>query len=192
MPNHPNLTETEWDEITKRLILYAHHRVFRLWWRGLCPDPAEIAAVAICKVIDGTRNWNRSDQPDFEAFLKGIVDSEISHQVTASDNRRRSSDQVSDTVAFDSRPSPHGAPDRRMRDADNVAEAEQFRTLVLQEIGDDELVVRLFECLSADITAPSEIAILLERDVKEVNNAQKRLRRKVDSALRKQKGRLHV
>ena len=79
-----------------------------------------------------------------------------------------------------------------MIDADNVAEAQQFRKLVLREIGDDELVVRLFECISAEITAPSEIAILLERDVKEINNAQKRLRRKVESALRKQKGRLHV
>ena len=45
----------------------------------------------------------------------------------------------------------------------------------------------MFECLEADITKPSDIAGYLGLSVGEVNNAQKRIRRKVEGAVKPQK-----
>lgn len=192
MSDYPKLTDSEWEGILKRLSLYAQQRSFGLWWRGVRPDPADIAATAICKVVEGTRTWDGGHQPDFVAFLMSVVDSEISPSVMGCDNRKRSGETADDIADSPSRTSRQAAPDRRLVDSDNANEAEQFRSLVLREIGNDELVVSIFDCVNAGTTKPSEIAVLLDREVKDINNAQKRLRRKFETALRKQKGRLHV
>jgi hypothetical protein len=62
---------------------------------------------------------------------------------------------------------------------------EGFRAAVIAVIKDDPLAVSIFECLEADITKPSEMAELLDKEVTEINNAQKRLRNKVDKVRRK-------
>ena len=65
--------------------------------------------------------------------------------------------------------------------------AEKFRAPIVEALKEDELAYQVFECLEAEITKPSEIADYLGLPVAEVNNAQKRIRRKVEGAMNPQK-----
>jgi hypothetical protein len=51
----------------------------------------------------------------------------------------------------------------------------------------DTLVEGVFSCLEAEVTSPQEMAVLLDATVKDINNAQKRLRRKVEQVMKAQR-----
>ena len=66
----------------------------------------------------------------------------------------------------------------------NQDQLEKFRASVAQEIAGDKLVEGIFSCLEAEITKPHEMAEVLDVKVKDINNGQKRLRRKVGGLLK--------
>jgi hypothetical protein len=57
---------------------------------------------------------------------------------------------------------------------------QHFHRLALKELEGEPLLVQIFECLENDITDPSDIAVMLSTSVDDINNAKKRLRRKLD------------
>lgn len=57
---------------------------------------------------------------------------------------------------------------------------ERFHTAAMAELKGDKFLIDLFECLEADITAPSEITQILGVEVDEVNNGKKRPRRRLE------------
>ena len=57
---------------------------------------------------------------------------------------------------------------------------ERFHKAAMGELNGDKFLIELFECLEADITAPSEIAQVLGTDVDAVNNGKKRLQRRLE------------
>ena len=188
----PELTDEEWEKMTKRLTLHAVRKLMPLVWRGVrgsngghAPggaEAADFAAEAIVDTLEGRRTWNREAQPDFFEFLKGVVDSKVNHLANSQENRRAR--RIEHDGAGD--PLAHLVPDKRRSPHVSLEEkdgAERFRAAVLKEIRDDDVAVRILECLEAEITKPSEMAVLLECEVAEVNNAQKRLRRGVTRAM---------
>ena len=94
----PELSDNEWNDLVDRLTLYAHCRFARLIWRGVpwhrggsapgAAQPSDIAADAIVSVINDERIWDREKYPDFFDFLKGVVDSRVSHLVRSVENRK--------------------------------------------------------------------------------------------------------
>ena len=64
---------------------------------------------------------------------------------------------------------------------------EKIKSILQETFVQDEVVCGMLDCLDAGIDKPSEMAEYLEVSVKEVNNAQKRLRREVDKKLKKYK-----
>jgi len=195
----PKLTEDEWEELTERLTLYAYGKLARLYWRGLplraggsVPGGVvaeDLAAEAITDTIQGTRVWNPQDDSDFPAFLRSVVDSKVSHLAKSLENRlsRRSpaaqtdDDPPIEQLVRDPRGDPqtvHG----------NQEAADNFRAMIRAEILGDDLAEGILNCLEQQITKPSEMAVLLDVTVEEINNAQKRLRRKVEKMM-KAKGR---
>jgi hypothetical protein len=60
----------------------------------------------------------------------------------------------------------------------------QIKDAVLAHFGGDENVLGLVDCLEAGFTKRSELAECLGTDVKEIDNAKKRLRRKLESELK--------
>lgn len=188
----PDLTDLEWEEVLKRLTLHAVSKVMPLVWRGVPgsngghvpggKEAADLAAEAIVDTLEGRRTWNRADEPDFFEFLKGVVDSKVNHLAVSQENkrsRRIEGDGVRESPAY-------LVPDKARGPATGAAEkdgAERFRVAIIKEIGDDELVQKIFECLEAEITKPAEMAEVLGRDVTEINNAQKRLRNRTTKAM---------
>src|SRR5262245_57013059 len=196
VPNVPPWSQDQWQEALERLTLHAYWKMARLYWRGarmVLPggrrtgiiEPGDIASEAIVDAISGKRKWD--GKQDFLEFLRGAVDSKLSHLVTSADSQRARElvATVDGEDPLDSVPARgQGADDPETIVADREA-AELFRKLVLPEIRGDQLVERLFECLEAGYEKPAEIADLLGVDVKEIYNAQKRLATKVEKALQK-------
>jgi|GEM_PF-3124265 len=189
----PELTDDQWKEIVERLTHHATCLILRHTWRGLrldqggsVPggiDPADLAADAIIDVIERRRNWNQVAYPDFLDFLRSVVDSLVSHLVQSLENRvarRMPPPTDAGKPAFDVAASDSDPADVCL-DQD---ELEKFRNDLVKEIGDDALVAGLFSCLEAGDTKPEDIAGLLDATVKDVNNAQKRLRRKATAVIK--------
>lgn len=198
MANIPQLSDDQWTELVERLTLHASCKLLRLYWRGILGsrggavpggvEPADLAAAAIVDVLDGTRAWDPEAHPDLLKFLRGVVDSKVSHLVNEVENRK--SRRLAPPDAGEEGSSAHGVagrePDPTVLVQDRQA-AERFRSLVFKALEGDHLAYEVFECLDAEYTKPSEIADLLGVPVSDVNNAQKRLRRKVSELLKAQR-----
>ncbi len=193
----PKLTDEQWKELLERLTLHAANKLMRLSWRGArlakggCPpgaaEAADFAAEAILSVIDGSRMWDAATQPDLLTFLRGVVDSKISHLVESAENRvtrrvlPRTDDDQQLTEAERVRsndPSPDGlVADREW--------GQQFRAAIRKELEEDTISAGLLDCLDAGYEDRGEIATLLGIQVEDVYNAQKRLKKRVCAVMRK-------
>jgi hypothetical protein len=188
----PNWSDEEWETTIEQLTLYASGRMSRLYWRGLplrtggaVPGglgPDDMAAEAIVDVIDGRRVWDSSAEPDFLCFLRSVVDSKVSHLVESLENRRtRRLGGVDPDATAPQRPGKGVDPGTECAEREWE---ERFRTSIIDAIRGDKLVEGVFQCLEAELTKPAEMAEVLGEDVKDINNAQKRLRRKVEAVLK--------
>ena len=197
MGNIPNWTDDEWSEAVERLTLHAHRKFARLHWRlsfaqgGTAPGgvtPQDLVAESIEDAIAGTRNWNPAAEPEFYNFLRSVVDSKVNHLAESLENQM--SRRIRAPVDADKPPPEYEIADRtpdQLTVLINKASLEKFRTAVLSAIQGDSLVEGLFSCLEAEVTSPQEIAVLLDAKVKDINNAQKRLRRKVEQIMKDEK-----
>jgi DNA-directed RNA polymerase specialized sigma24 family protein len=193
--NIPPWNQDQWTEALERLALHAVWKMSSLYWRGIpmkaggkAPggiEPEDLAAEAIVDAIEGRRAWDAVKQPDYLAFLKGVIDSKINHAATKIENSRTR--QLAPTA--DGKDPLEAIPDRAGSDPETIyADQEaghRFRQLILAEIKGDDLVEKIFECLEAGIEKPADIAELLGMDVSEIYTAQKRLRTKGEKALKK-------
>jgi hypothetical protein len=144
-------------------------------------EPLDFALTAIEKLLDGRRPWNPQAYATIEDSLKAAIDSDISHLVESIDNIRGRrlagpSSKCETARAYDVEATEPN-PLKVVIDDDAM---ERFRTAAIKELGDDEFLKQLFECLEAEITEPVDIAYMLEITIDEVNNGKKRLRRKLD------------
>ncbi len=117
-------------------------------------------------------------------FLQSIVDSLIYHLSRSFESKRFKPIPVATTeqgdfeeVEFEGR-EPNPARIFIHKDI-----AERVKGILAQEFKDDVVVNGILECFEADITKPAEIAELLEKDVKDIYNARKRLQRVIDGKL---------
>jgi len=191
----PTLTDEQWAEYVKRLTVYAARKFVRLGWRGRGRNfdragpggvsPEDMASSAITSMIDGTRNYDPSSQPDFMRFLESIVDSQVSHLAKSATARKTrpiplaaGTGEGGDAkeVEFPGR-SPD--PSEVCLNADLVAKA---KAVVVADSGKDPDILKIFECLEAGIYKPSEMVEVLDMDIARINNTQKRLRRKIEQA----------
>jgi hypothetical protein len=85
-----SLSDLEWKLLTVQLGRYALFKSRRFYWRtgnsGELPYgevTESIVSKAFCLWLSGRRRWNRSEYADLESFLKGVIDSLLSHPRTA-------------------------------------------------------------------------------------------------------------
>jgi len=190
----PDLSDDEWEQLVKRLTLYADSKLRKVYWRGEARAPGgsgpggmgpdEFAAGAIESFLDGSRKWNKETEPDFLRFLFNVVDSKVSHLVESTENKKSRRIGTSDR---DSEPafqvkSRAKRPDVVVADEE---ERENLHNAVISELDGDDMAASVFECYEAEITRPKEIAEMMDIRVDEVNNAKKRLARSADKAFKK-------
>jgi len=144
-------------------------------------EPDDFALKAIEKLLDGSRPWNREEYPTLEAALRATIDSIINHLAVSADNvrgRRLASESSRSATA-----QAFQVPGTEPNPADVVIDREWqewFHEAAMKELDGDDFLIKLFECLAAEITKPEEIATLLDMSIDDVNNGKKRLRRKLE------------
>jgi hypothetical protein len=196
--NVPNWTDEQWKEAVERLTLHAYRKFVRLHWRGMpfarggaVPGgvtPQDVAAEAIEDAIAGKRVWNRQAEPDFYSFLRSVVDSKVSHLAECLENQLTR--RILVPADGDDPPPAYEVADPALDPATvcvNKDSLEKFRGAVLAAVQGDTLVEGVFSCLEAEVTRPQDMAVLLDSTVKDINNAQKRLRRKVEQVMKAQR-----
>ena len=192
----PDYSDEQWTELLERLTLHADGKLRKLHWRGLsakrggtalggiCAE--DLAADAITDWIDGKREWNPEAYPDVLSFLKGVVDSKVSHLVQGLENKMSQRIVADETGKQPAEMSscPRPGPEAIVAGQE---ELERLRAAMIAGVKEDKLAAAVFECLEADYTRPSEIAEILGVAVTDVNNAQKRLRRIADKVYAKKR-----
>jgi hypothetical protein len=132
--------------------------------------------------------------PDFQQFLRSCVDSDISNLINSSEfkNKKVMPHVVTDegeTVEMDIENKEVVNPLQRCIEKEQTG-IEKNMVLKIESVlekyfSEDKVVLGIYECYKADIFKRSELAEFLEVDAKEIDNAQKRLRREMDKHLQK-------
>jgi hypothetical protein len=173
-----------------------------LSWRGLrlskggsIPkgfEPQDMAQRAVLAVLQGKRACSAAQMASFDAFLeflKGVVDSFISHLVTGAENRR--SRRMSETNEDQPAPQdvlledPFPPPDKVVEDREYL---QRFRDELVKELAGDARAMDILTCIEAGYVKKQEMAELLGCPVKELYDAQKRYQRKVEKVRSKLSG----
>ena len=195
MAGLPELAEQDWQRLLNRLTVHAQRQYMRLGWfsngRYRSPQgqgPEDVAAEAITRTIEGRRTYDEKKCPDFYYFLKRCVDSIISHLIDSKEAEKRKSmpSIVTDEGEIEEI-EPEGREAGPLEICIKKDLVEKIKSILQETFVQDEVVCGMLDCLDAGIDKPSEMAEYLEVSVKEVNNAQKRLRREVDKKLKKYK-----
>ena len=189
------LKEDDWSELLERLTHYALGKYQKYGWRRGNPrktewagpdgtGPEDIALEALTLVIEGKRQYDPNRHGEFIHFLRSVVDSLVSHLSEKANQRktgRMPVAQSSDTGDMVEVDLPGKEPDPA-----DVCISRNTIDVVKNVVGatarEDPLAIKILECIEVDITKPAEMTEVLGVDLKEINNAQKRLRRKIDKA----------
>ncbi len=195
MAGLPELTEQDGQRLLNRLTVHAQRQYMRLGWfsngRYRSPQgqgPEDVAAEAITRTIEGRRTYDEKKCPDFYYFLKRCVDSIISHLIDSKEaGKRKSMPSIVTDEGEIEEIEPEGREAGPLEICIKKDLVETIKSILQETFVQDEVVCGMLDCLDAGIDKPSEMAEYLEVSVKEVNNAQKRLRREVDKKLKKYK-----
>jgi DNA-directed RNA polymerase specialized sigma24 family protein len=185
------LGDVELEALLKRLTVHAHYKMRHLTWRGVYVnkgdavpggyEACDFAHDAIAKMLDSRRPWNRDKYQTIEAALRATIDSDINHLADSADNarcRRLALEPSKDETA-----QAYTVPGTEPNPLTTVVDRDwqnRFHKAAMKELKDDPFLIKIFECLEAEITKPEEIAAMLDTTPEEVNNAKKRLRRKLE------------
>jgi hypothetical protein len=186
-----DLSREAQERLLKRLTHHALWKMRPLTWRGAYVahggsvpggyEPYDFALDALEKAMDGTRPWNREKYKTLESFLRSIINSDINHLVDSVDNstgRRLASQSAKDeTVAAYEVPGTEPDPLMVVIDKDWQ---KRFHEAAMKELNGEPFLIKLLECMEAEITEPQEIADVLGPTVDNVNNEKKKLRRRLD------------
>jgi hypothetical protein len=184
------LVEADWETITLRLLRYAHGKVQRHRWSTgsshSLPEgqsPEDLVHCAIQRVFTGVKAQKRGEKPgkgqrrwdgskELLYFLYDVIDSLISNLATSWDNKnvlRTSGELSAEDLAELNQTSPDKPQDN--------AEAEEFLLNLIDEIGDDPELTRLYDLFEQGYTKPAEIAQVMNLDATEVYQLKRKLRR---------------
>jgi hypothetical protein len=165
-------------ELIEFLQLFAARRINRLWWGGLRLQPEDLVDRAFELVLDGTRVWDQERHPDPRTFFCGIIKSLVSHAVESGKNVNEQLVEPGSKAA-----AVLDVASDKMNPDDLVADAQlsrDFKKALKSALDGDPLAAQLLECFEADIVKPAEMAVVLNTPLRDINNAQKRLARKLE------------
>ncbi len=190
----PNLTAAEWEDLLKRLTVYAIFKSRKLRWRGLLggnnqsmPDghgPDSLASEAIVSVLnDDRKTCTATNRDELLEFLKSVVDSKVSHLVKYAENTKSRAFPSNDGQLDGTGDGWHPGTKPRDGPAALVADAEAakaFQEKAIKALAGEPKLTELFECLAAGYIRRKEIAELLDVTEDDVTHLKKRLARKLE------------
>ena len=144
-------------------------------------QPEDFCHNVLMKACDGTRKWDM-DKCSFEDFVFGSLSSDLysffkKGKVKPDDYDSEYSEESYITDVYYLAKKEQVIDDKNFdKIDDNVVIEEWISSLKKQ--GADKLEIEVFECWTAGINTPKEVAEYLKLSIREVYNIYKRLRRK--------------
>jgi hypothetical protein len=178
------LDSYDWESISRVLLDHTLLKVNKAYWRsGRANLPGgnqvkDIVVDSIGAVYLGERNWNPEDEPDIVEYLKGVVDSKVSHLLERYDHKHQQyklgGGDTSVTTAEDS-----PIPDLEDVGQNPLSEAiaQDWWNRLWKASGDDEDMQFVLICFEEGVTDRSGLAEKLGWEVIRVDNTLKRIRR---------------
>jgi hypothetical protein len=181
------MSESDWDSLALRLGRYALHRSRRFYWRTgnsgelPCGEMTEsIVSKAVHLWLSGRRKWNRGEYADLEAFLRGVIDSLLSHFANGSDNRRLGSTHDSNAIA-------EATPETDLLEKERLYESDAILAEIIRLSQDDPVVTEIIETMRNGAVTRREIVQVTGRSADVIDNGFKRLRRVAANVVRSNK-----
>jgi hypothetical protein len=175
------MSDRDWHGLILQLGRYALHRSRRFYWRtghsgelpyGEMTD--SIVSKAFVLWLTGRRRWNPAEYPDLPSFLRGVIDSLLSHFANGYDNRNfelRSSN-------FDDTPHSSGAtPESDLLAHERAAEADRLLSDIIQHSQQDAVVIEIIDAMRNGAGTRRDIVKVTGRPAEVIDNGLKRLRR---------------
>jgi len=183
-----------WEEKIPLLLCYALNKAKSKRWRtvfdGQMPEGKEVEDVvytAIEKVFSGVRKWDPQKQPDLYDYLKGVIDSDLSHLAECEENTTLVNEI--DVCKNPNAVKPFKFDDLRCAEPDaetlNILmeeneKAEEFFFGFYDYLSGKPVLQGIVECIDDEITKSADIAERLGVHVNEIYNCFKQLRRKLE------------
>src|SRR5262245_58315631 len=120
--------------------------------------------------LTGRRKWNPAEYSDLQSFLKGIVDSLLSHAANSHDNRLIESVDIPLHVS-------QGNPESELLEKERSAESEYAVREIVHQAQHDAVALVVINAIRAGAVTRREIVEATGRPVPDIDNALKRLRR---------------
>jgi hypothetical protein len=182
------LTDEQWQQLLDRLTYYALQKYRKLGWsqsggyRSPCGmGPEDIATEAIERLIEGTRQYNKDKYPDILIYLKGVIDSIVSHIIESPEFEKKypmpcilNSDGEIEEIEVDCK-----GPDSSQIHI-QMEVVEKSKSTLCKHFAQDQVVLGILECIEAGIEKRSERAEYIGVKESDITNAQKRLQRQFD------------
>lgn len=180
------ISNATWNDLWPRLLLFTKKLIARKYWRGVLGgnipggiDSCDIVMRAIEQALSGDRKWNGDS--DLYSFLCSTITSNVNHLATGYENKKTVLLQWDSDCGVGE---PH-LEDTNLGPSD-ISERVRKRRMVerwLDVLKDDPLVYDI-ACYIVyyDIDEPSQLAERLGATVPDINNAKKRLRRRISES----------
>jgi hypothetical protein len=177
-----------WDRLYLDLIKYAMHLMRdNYWaavWNGRLPGAREANDIVMETVQDvlGGKRTADLDLP-LVAVLKMVIKSKVSHLLDGLENRSTvdvvETEQDVDNRPEDSLSDTQAHPDEAAAIKDAEAQNSKLLDLLLEEVSDDDALLKILGCLIDGLSKRDEIAKALAMTPSEVTNHRKRLDRRL-------------
>jgi hypothetical protein len=195
------ISDDEWCEIVLSLERHALSVSRALRWRTRNPielpgaeTVTSIVSKAIEKLFVGDREWDPDKEPDIRKYLQGVIDSLLNHLAESQDNTlvttepepgsadhagwesgSRKRDPAADWLVPRDR-----SPEAVLLDHERASQEDRALELLVDECYEDPVVMSVLEAMMDGYEKPAEISKHKGINIKEVNNAIKRMDRKLE------------
>ena len=169
------MSDRDWDRLILELGRYAVYKSRRFYWRtGQGELPAgEVVSKAIVLWLSGQRRWNPAEYADLASFLKGAIDSLLSHAASAPDNRKV---DVRPAMA-DTGPVSAATPESELLAREQAAATERTLSEVITRSREDPVALAIIEAVRGGAVTRRDIVRTTGQPAGVIDNGLKRLRR---------------
>ncbi len=166
------VSDRQWQELRIMLTAHAQSLLRKHFWKArrsmAVPggaDAEDFAMGAISDVLTGTRAWDADKYPDLGAHLRWVVRSKVSNALSCSENAQRGE-----------------MPDEAPAKQDTTATDDAFLWAQYDALDDDPVSQKVLECIIDGCETRSDIAACARITPDEMDNARKRLRRRLSAS----------
>ena len=182
------LAEADWPVILPRIIKYAKAKVKKFQALGIPSlDPEDLVHEAILRAFSARREWNQERYPDVGSFLKSIISSLCSHELSHYKRFRHyrfGAFEEATQDPLEAEASQVEPVASRSPNPEEVIVQEQRAKEIIEKISqlqeDDEEVQMVLLCAEEGISKPRDIAEQTGYEIKRVYNILRRLRRNLE------------